>query len=296
MFNFITQAIELLTRPPGDLVYYLIILFAIEAMLGLAVVHARRPALPNAVSGWTRQLRLIALAAGVMLIGRVVLIAVALLVQQNQALIANAILPPLERYVDLISLTFLVLAFVPLLRERSQLGLGLTAIMLVTATIFYALSATQWYNLSAVPNQFYNVTPQETIWQAWSLAVAALAAVVVWLSRDDTVGLTFAAFLTLALGSLLQLVWADAQSNVAGWVRLALHCLPGVRRGRLSNHRSHAHTAVGGTAGLPLAAGSLRRDRASLVDLDHHPELEHRTGAGRFVAAHGFRAGTISTG
>jgi signal transduction histidine kinase len=221
MFNFITQAIELLTRPPGDLVYYLIILFAIEAMLGLAVVRARQPALREHVSGWTRQLRLIALAAGVMLIGRVVLIAVALLVQQNQTLIANAILPPLERYVDLISLTFLVLAFVPLLRERGQLGLGLTAIMLVAATIFYALSATQWYNLSAVPNQFYNATPQETIWQAWSLAVAALAAVAVWLSRDDTVGLTFAAFLTLALGSLLQLVWAEAQSNVAGWVRLA---------------------------------------------------------------------------
>ncbi len=45
MLDFINQAIELLSRSPGDLVYYLIILFAIEAMLGLAVVRARRPAL-----------------------------------------------------------------------------------------------------------------------------------------------------------------------------------------------------------------------------------------------------------
>ena len=156
-----------------------------------------------------------------MLIGRIALIAVGLLAVQNQTLFATALLPPLERYVDLISLTFLALAFVPLLRERGQLGLGLTAIMLVATTIFYAVSATQWYNLSAVPNQFYNTTSQETIWQAWSLAVAALAAAAVWLSRDETFGLTFAAFLTLALGSLLQLILSDARSNVAGWARLA---------------------------------------------------------------------------
>ncbi len=159
-----------------------------------------------------------------MLIGRVVLIVISLLALQGarpDVLLAEAILPPLERYVDLLSLTFLALAFVPLLRERGQLGLGLTAIMLVAATIFYALSATQWYNLSAVPNQFYNATPQETIWQAWSLAVAALAALAVWLKRDDTTGVVFAAFLMLAIGSGLQLVLGSATSNVAGWVRLA---------------------------------------------------------------------------
>jgi signal transduction histidine kinase len=214
MLNFTNQVIDLLTQPPGNLVYYLIVLFAIEAMLGLAVVRARR-------SGWTRQLRLIILAASVMLIGRLVLIGVTLLLQQNQALYANAILPPLERYIDLLSLTFIALAFVPLLRERGQLGLALTAIMLVAATIFYAASATQWYNLSAVPNVFYNATAQETIWQAWSLAVAGLAAAAVWLSRDETVSLTFFAFVILAIGSLLQIIWSDPNSSVAGWVRLA---------------------------------------------------------------------------
>jgi signal transduction histidine kinase len=218
MLDFINQAIELLSRPPGDLVYYLIVLFAIEAMLGLAIVRARR-------RGWTRQLRLILLTASVMLIGRVALMVIALLSLQGarpDVLLAQAILPPLERYVDLISLTFLALAFVPLLRERVQLGLGLTAVMLVAATVFYALSATQWYNLSAVPNQFYNAAPQETIWQAWSLAVAALAALAVWLKRDDlTAGVVFATFLILAVGSGLQLVLGAANSNAAGWVRLA---------------------------------------------------------------------------
>ncbi|CAG0937604.1 Sensor histidine kinase WalK [Thermoflexales bacterium] len=217
MLDFITQAIELLIHPPGDLVYYLIILFAIEALLGLAVVRARR-------TGWTRQLRLILLAAGVMLIGRAVLMVIALLSQQSarpDVLLAGALLPPLERYLDLLNLTFLGLAFVPLLRDRGQLGPGLTAIMLVAATIFYALSATQWYNLSAVPNQLYGLTPAETIWQAWSLAVAVLAALAVWLRRDDSAGVIFIAFLMLAAGSGLQLIWGTPHSNVAGWVRLA---------------------------------------------------------------------------
>jgi signal transduction histidine kinase len=217
MLDFINQVIELLSRSPGDLVYYLIILFALEAMLGLAVMRARR-------SGWTRHLRLILLAATVMLIGRVVLVVISLLALQGprpDVPVADALLPPLERYIDLLSLTFLALAFVPLLRERGQLGLALVAIMLVAATIFYAVSATQWYNLSAVPNQFYNATPQETIWQAWSLAVAALAALGVWLKREEATGLIFTAFLVLAIGSGLQLVWNTPNSNVAAWVRWA---------------------------------------------------------------------------
>ena len=193
MLDFINQAIELLSRPPGDLVYYLIVLFAIEAMLGLAVVRARR-------SGWTRQLRLILLTSIGILIGWAALAIIALLSLQGvrpDVLLAGAILPPLERYVDLISLALLALAFVPLLRERHQLGLGLTAIMLIGATVFYAFSATQWYNLSAVPNQFYNAMPQATIWLAWSLAIAALAALAVWFKRDDATIVVFAAFLVL---------------------------------------------------------------------------------------------------
>lgn len=217
MFNLITQALNLITQPPGDLVYYLIVLFAIEAMLGLAVVRARQ-------SGWTRTLRLIALAGTVMLVGRLVLIAISLVALQSippDVVLANALLPPLERFVDLVSLIFLTLAFVPLLRERNQLGLGLTAVMLVAAIIFYAVSAAQWYSLSVTPGAYYNASQQEIIWQAWTLAVAGLAAVTVWLHRQTAVMLSGVAFLVLALGSLSQLVLGDASSNVAGWVRLA---------------------------------------------------------------------------
>jgi signal transduction histidine kinase len=217
MLDLINQTLNLLSQSPADLVYYLIVLFAIEAILALAVMRARR-------SSWTRTLRLMALAGGVMLAGRIVLIVISLLALQDpitNAAWAAAVLPPLERYVDLVSLIFLAWAFVPLLRERNQLGLGLVAVMLVAATIFYAFSAAQWYNQSIAPNAFYNATTQDLIWQAWMLAVAALAAVAAWANRQGTSILSGSAFLVLALGSLFQLIFGAAASNVAAWVRLA---------------------------------------------------------------------------
>ena len=215
MLDLITQAINLLSEAPADLVYYLIVLFAIEAILGLAVVRGRR-------SGWSRPLRLMALAGGVLLVGRIVLIVISLLALQNplsDALWATAILPPLERYIDLISLIFLAWAFVPLLRERNQLGLGLVTVMLVAATIFYAVSASQWY-AQVTPNTFYNATTQDIIWEAWALAVALLAAIAAWSQRRESSSVSGVAFLVLALGSLLQLILGSATANVAGWVRL----------------------------------------------------------------------------
>ena len=235
-----------------------------------------------------------------MLIGRVVLMVISLLVAARSGpdvLLADAILPPLERYVDLISLTFLVLAFVPLLRERGQLGLGLTAIMLVAATIFYAVSATQWYNLSAVPNQFYNATPQETIWQAWSLAVAALAAVAVWLKRDDTVGVVFAAFLTLAIGSGLQLVLGHAQSNVAGWVRLAqLIAYPVFAVVVYQITEAAATPQLVAPPSYPLLPARSEATEQAWFTLTTIQNLSTGPDAGRLAAAHGCCPGAISAG
>ncbi len=216
MLNLLTQAIDLLTRPPADLVYNLIVLFAIEAMIGLAIVRARR-------ASWSRQLRLIVLAGVVMLIGRVTLIGIALFAVQGTAAdvaLATALVPPLERYIDVLSLTFLAWAFVPFLRDRLQLGVAFAAVSVVAATVLYAALAAQWYNLSAVPNVFYNNTQQDTIWQAWQMALAALCVVGVWWGRDEAASLSGVAFGVLALGSLLQIV-AAPDSNVAGWTRLA---------------------------------------------------------------------------
>lgn len=240
MLDIFTQAIELLTRPPGDLVYHLIVLFALEAMLGFAIVRARR-------TGWTAPLRQLAIMGAVVLAGRVALMIVALLSLQGippDVVLATVLTPPLERAIDLVSLGFLAWAFVPLLRERAQLGLGLLIVNSIAAAIAYTVLAGQW---SA--QVLYTATSQETVWQVWSLAIASLAVVIsaigprprhlhraaprpaahvprssgAW-DVGGTVqvsGVAVAAFVFLAGGHALQLTVPLAGSHIAAWVRLA---------------------------------------------------------------------------
>lgn len=223
MLDIFTQAIELLTRPPGDLVYHLIVLFALEAMLGFAIVRARR-------LGWTAPLRQLAITGAVVLVGRVALMIVALLSLQGlppDVVLATVLTPPLERAIDLISLGFLAWAFVPLLRERVQLGLGLLIVNSIAAAIAYAVLAGQWSAQAAQVT--YATTSQETVWQVWSLAIASLAVVISaigprprHLRRAVQVsGVAVAAFVFLAIGHALQLTSPLTGSHIAAWVRLA---------------------------------------------------------------------------
>ena len=64
--SFWNQVIELLSQSPGSLIYHFGVLFAIEATLGMAVGYRKRPAV-----------RRVALAAGGMLAGRLVMMVMA---------------------------------------------------------------------------------------------------------------------------------------------------------------------------------------------------------------------------
>ncbi|HZY45999.1 MAG TPA: GAF domain-containing protein, partial [Anaerolineae bacterium] len=213
--NF-TQFIDLLTGS-GALIYHLIVLFTLEAIIGMTIGHARR-------NGWSPALRRAMIAAIVLLIGRAILMVVALLGQIGippNIIVSSAITPPLERYIDLVSLGFLAWVFVPLLLDRAQLGLGFVLGNLVLATIVYATFGLQWYNTVITPNLFYNTGSQETVWQAWSLALAILATLGSFVGREESSGITVTAFALLSIGHLLQLISPVSTSHIAGWVWLA---------------------------------------------------------------------------
>jgi signal transduction histidine kinase len=214
MPSIFSQTIDLLTKS-GALVYHLIVLFALEAIVAMTIGRARR-------SGWSPALRRSMMAATVLLIGRVVLMIVALL-GSSGVIISNAITPPLERYIDLVSLGFLAWASVPLLLDRAQLGLGVVLGNLVLGTIAYAYFGIQWYNISTTPNLFYNNLSTEVVWQTWSLALALLAAIGCFVGRDEQSGVTTSVFGLLAIGHALQLIAPQpaSASHIAGWVWLA---------------------------------------------------------------------------
>jgi HPt (histidine-containing phosphotransfer) domain-containing protein len=211
--QFLSQFTRLLSVPPGDLVYYLIVFFAIWAILMMAMDEGR-------YSNWKSSTVRVVLAAGGLLTARCALVIVALL---SAAGIANPawIAPPLERLVAVVSLGLLAWAFLPLLDDYPQAGLVLVVVNTLAGVILYAVFAPQWYEESLQAGASFNTTLADWVWNIWAAAVASLAIVAALVRRRAQWGMLVAIFTLLLGGHLLHLFTAEAQSHVAGWVRLA---------------------------------------------------------------------------
>ena len=208
--SFLNQIIELLSQPPGGLIYHFGILFAIEATLGIALGYRQRPAV-----------RRVALAAGGMLVGRLALMTVALL--DSQGLIANpiAILPPLERAVDAIGTWLLIWALLPLFDKMPQWGnvlAGGGTFLLAMLYLFFAIS---WYAEGmGTTNVTYNNGSQDAVWEMIQLGLLGAAGAYCLLYRRGDWILRFGILAILFGTHLAHFGWALPEGNVAGWGRL----------------------------------------------------------------------------
>ena len=204
----LTEAINLLTGTP---VFHLITLFALTFMLYAAwgQIRARGSPQPFPNLHW---------AIGGVLVGQIVLM-IATLLALSGVFLLNSALPPLERFVGVASLGLLAFAFVPILIDARRVGAWLAAANAALALIVYAAIAPVWYTASQQATLAYN--QQDTGWQVWSIALAALAALAVLVRRRGQWAFVFIAFALLAAGHALQFALADPRSDVAGWVRFA---------------------------------------------------------------------------
>lgn len=205
--NILHETIQILTRPPGDLVYFLVTLFALQQALISAFALRQQTAKSDR---WVW-------AIGVMLAGRVILIGVALLGTAG-VLIPAAALPPLERLLEVLSLLLLfwaILNYHPALWQT-----WVVRILLVIAGGFYLYALTSWLPLLQT-GQTYNGTAHELIWEVGaiillvgSLGVQLVARPLEW---EWAVGLlTF-----WLLGHLAQLSWPVPDLNFSDWERLS---------------------------------------------------------------------------
>ena len=211
--------IELITFPPGDLVYHLVTLFAIQIVLGISFGH------------WNRQrrdpaaLRLLVTGLGFAL-ARVLLMLVAVL-DRVGVLPSSAVFPPLERFLDLVTLLLVIWAFLPIVEQYSRLGVAVLLITLLASAVMYATSAVLWLRVDPMGSVAYNTHFQATVWELLAVVtlVFALIATVLWRSGNwGLIGCLFALWLT---GHTLQAIVPSVNSDTAGWVRLAnLAALP----------------------------------------------------------------------
>ena len=158
--TLLPQIIQLLTESPGNIVYHLVTLFALQAVLGISISQWRR-------NRQDKTAVRTALAATFLIVGRLVML-IASLIIINNAVSSIIILPPLEQAVNTVTAVFLLWAFIPSPKNLPRLGHILLLFALLTVGIMGISFAQSWAAQVAaapVPAQHpYNGTPQATIW------------------------------------------------------------------------------------------------------------------------------------
>lgn len=158
--TLLPQIIELLTESPGNIVYHLVTLFALQAVLGVSLSQWRR-------NREDKTAVRTALAAAFLVAGRLIIM-IASLIIVNNAVSSLAVLPPLEQAVNTVTAVFLLWAFIPSPQNMPRLGHILLLFALLTITIMTLSFAQIWaaqVAAAAVPSQLpYNGTTQATVW------------------------------------------------------------------------------------------------------------------------------------
>lgn len=242
---FLRNFVQVITVPPGDLVYYLVTLFAIQLILGIAFGHWNRHRRDPAA------IRLLVAGLGFFLACVLLMLIAAL--DRVGVLSANVVLPPLERFLNLATLLLVAWAVLPILEQYPRLGTALLLLTLLIAAGAYAACAALWPQAEAQAIA-YNGYWQETAWEFSTIAVLVLALIagVVW--RGDDWGLITCLVALWLTGHVLQFTVPILDSHTAGWVWLAnLAALP-LLAGLVYRHALRASPAAAGDTVLELVS------------------------------------------
>jgi len=228
----LSSALTILSTQAGSFIYHLIVLLVLDAGLVIALGQWRRgkDVYPNAVTNRARIQAMVLIG----ILGLRGLLVVASLIARSSPQTAVIWIPPLERAIDVISLGLLAWAFVPVLRDRVTLGLGLVVMNTVAAGVFYIILTAIWSGQvsqgGVLPD--YNSSGQAWVWTISQIALTIAA--IVFLTRDLSEkaphspehSLSLFAFGALLLGYVLHLLTLSGLlylypvPNVPTWTRL----------------------------------------------------------------------------
>lgn len=217
--SVLRDTLSLLTTPPGGMVYYLVLLFSIWAVVGLAL------------SRWSRGERRgivprLLVSGGILSFGHLLLFTLALVDRVTGASGVGYLVrlgPPLERFLGALSAVLICWAVAIPLRERTFSRIFL-AVGVLLAAGFYVLASIEWASTLQMDLQArYNLSWQRWAWETSQLALLLgmmAYALAVAVPERGTVAVLLA---VLAGGHLLQATapMADDIAHLAGWVRMA---------------------------------------------------------------------------
>jgi len=219
--TFWQQLNQLLSETPGNIVYHLVTLFAIQATLAIALSQWRRARSEGQDDELARRLTLAALA---ILVARVAFLVVSLnLSGETDPLAAGRVLPPLEQAINAASALLVVWGIVPSFPNLPRLNDVLAILGVLLLGVIYVFFAQEWA-ATVEPGVTYNGSQQSTIWGAIQLGILALGAVLLIAARFPGRGLRFFVVLALLGGHLAQF-WdypesIPSSSEAPFWIRL----------------------------------------------------------------------------
>jgi signal transduction histidine kinase len=207
MSAFFSQVFALLTSPPGNLVYELVLVFSIAGALQSALIQLR--------AGDSVRSRRVLLGLVVLLATQVILFTLGSLSWRGVVDPAR-ILPPLDRATALISIIWIAWLWAfPDPSPRADAGAVLLSLMAAAAAALALLTSG-----SQPPSFGYNQTTQDLLWQSASILLVALGAVVLVIRRPVGFANGLALLSLLFIGHLAHAL-AKEVGNYSGILRLA---------------------------------------------------------------------------
>lgn len=211
--SLLVEAGKMLGTPQGSLVYYLLLLWAIVAGLGMALGEWRRAR--------REQAQRLLLATGGLALARIVYATGAAIAATGWAS-QVALLPPLERFADTVSLGLLAWALMPPAKRNTRawdLVHGANLVLAIGACV----GLTILWSEALVANSAldYNNFWQSTFWSAWQIGLIAVAIFAVLRNQGEGWGTFLAAFGLMLAGQVLQLTLPAPVLHLPAWERLA---------------------------------------------------------------------------
>lgn len=215
------QLIQLLSETPGNVVYHLVTLFAIQAILATSVWHWRRLRISGQASGLARRL---AVMASMLLIMRLVLVIVSLiLADRPDHLTALRILPPLEQANYTLTALVVVWGISPPITQFPRLNHAIALIAGLFFIVIYIFFAQNWAE-EATAGTVYNGSIQATFWGVIQIAILTIGSLTTFLIKRPDRGYRLTPILILLAAHITH--FYDQPESIANdteiafWIRM----------------------------------------------------------------------------
>jgi signal transduction histidine kinase len=235
MESLLSQILDLLTTPPGSLIYHLVLAFAITSALQFSLAQSTQ--------------KRTSLGLSILLLLQLLLFLAAALFWQG-LLNPLILLPPLERFITFLSLLWVTWLWAyPSPKPTTNIAFAIASLVTLIGFLF---TLNLWPSLTA--SLAFNNSWFDWGWQLAGLFVILLGITLLLIRRPQAWGVGLAFFLLSGAGILAHLLLSPANQSTTGFIRLAQLCsyplLPALLQ------RQHAHSSPSVTSATSDSANT----------------------------------------